>query len=192
MKNVGRIIFIVVVAILLMGSSVQAQTQTNSSQAAQQVVVDAEILETITINNDNVVDMDFGAGTAPDTGTGQVTLDVNAAGALSIDYTGFWEETGVLAAVEITGRADRSYLVSIENVEVDYNVATAVGAPQVVLATDTQGSLIVDQFTIISDNGSFEFSGGPDTLNIGAVLNVPANFTADSYTGDFEVTVSYE
>ena len=190
MKNAGRTTLIVVVIILMMALSVQAQT--NSSQAAQQVGVDAEILETITINNQNVVDMDFGAGTAPDSGIGQVTLDVNNAGDLSIDYTGFWEETGVLAAVEITGKADRSYLVSIENVEVDYDTATAAETPKVTLATGAQGELFVDQFTVISDTGSFEFSGEPDTLNIGAVLNVPANFTADSYTGNFEVTVSYE
>ncbi len=200
MKNVSRIIFIVVVTILLMGSSVQAQLD-----ASQDVNVYAEILDTITIDPGEVgvQDMDFSFGTSPQGDDAVITLETN--GNLSVASTGtvFWNNTGTPAVVQVGGTAGRAYEVRIESTEVSPGLATGQGAPSINLdSNDTADILTVDRFTVEGtnvSNGVFHLNPstdqttrGLDTLTIGAVLTVPAGTDVASYSGMFNLTVSYE
>ena len=194
MKNAGRIILIVVVALLLMGSSVQAQLDANAD-----VEVYAEILDTITIDptGAGTQDMDFSFGTSPQGGSAEITLGLDGSLALNaaagVDV--FWNDTGTPAVVNVAGTASRAYVVEIGSTEVTRAVSTTAGTPSVTL-TDGTDTLTVDRFLVEGNsfvNGGFQLdTGGIDTLTIGAVLTVPATVSVGNYEGDFNLTVSYE
>jgi hypothetical protein len=72
------------------------------------------------------------------------------------------------------------------------NRAFAIGLPgSITLSGSGGGSMTVDTF--VSSLGTANNLGttGSVTLNVGATLNVSASQTAGDYTGNFDVTVTY-
>ncbi|SIQ42827.1 DUF4402 domain-containing protein [Halanaerobium kushneri] len=196
MKNAGKIILIVVVAILFFGSSVQAQLD-----ASEDVNVYAEILDTITIDPGDmgVQDMDFSFGTSPTGGNARIILGTD--GSLTVDADSganiFWNDTGTPAVVQVGGTPDRAYVVSIEDFEVTPSQSTSSGDVSIALADSVSGdSLTVDQFLVEGTNivdSAFSLDGdGFDELTIGAVLTVTDGISVGNYTGQFSLTVAYE
>ncbi|RCW60854.1 DUF4402 domain-containing protein [Halanaerobium sp. ST460_2HS_T2] len=196
MKNAGKIILIVVVAILFFGSSVQAQLD-----ASEDVNVYAEILDTITIDPGDmgVQDMDFSFGTSPTGGNARIILGTD--GSLTVDADSganiFWNDTGTPAVVQVGGTPDRAYVVSIEDFEVTPSQSTSSGDVSIALADSVSGdSLTVDQFLVEGTNivdSAFSLDGdGFDELTIGAVLTVTDGISVGNYTGQFILTVAYE
>lgn len=196
MKNAVKVILIVVAAVLFFGSAVQAQLG-----ASEEVNVYAEILDTITIdpNELGVQDMDFSFGTSPTGGNARITLGTD--GSLTVDADAgteiFWNDTGIPAVVQVGGTSDRAYIVSIEDFEVTPNQATNAGDVSISLVDSVSGeSLMVDQFLVAGTNivdsaFSFDFDGF-DELTIGAVLTVTEGISVGNYSGEFTLTVAYE
>jgi hypothetical protein len=196
MKNIVKTTLIVVVAVLLFGSAVQAQLG-----ASEDVNVYAEILDTITIdpNEMGVQDMDFSFGTSPAGGDARITLGTD--GTLTVDVDAgaeiFWNDAGTPAYVQVGGTAGRAYVVSIDNFEVAPAQATNAGDVSVLLTDTVSGdSMTVDQFLVEGTNivnSAFSFDGsGLDELTIGAVLTVTEGISVGNYTGQFNLTVAYE
>lgn len=196
MKNIFKTTLIVVVAVLLFGSAVQAQLG-----ASEEVNVYAEILDTITIdpNDLGVQDMDFSFGTSP-TG-GDVRIALGTDGVLTTDADAgaeiFWNDTGTPAVVQVGGTEERAYVVSIDDFEVAPGQATNAGDLFILLTDTVSGdTLRVDQFLVEGTNivnSAFSFDGdGLDELTIGAVLTVTEGISVGNYTGDFNLTVAYE
>jgi hypothetical protein len=196
MKNIIKTTLIVVVAVLLFGSAVQAQLG-----ASADVNVYAEILDTITIdpNDLGVQDMDFSFGTSPAGGNARITLGTD--GSLTVDADAnteiFWNDAGTPAFVQVGGTEGRAYVVSIDDFEVAPNQATDPADVSVSLTDSVSGdSMTVDQFLVEGTNivnSAFSFDGsGFDSLTIGAVLTVTEGISVGNYTGQFNLTVAYE
>lgn len=196
MKNAGKIILIVVVAVLFFGSAVQANLG-----ASENVNVYAEILDTITIdpNELGVQDMDFSFGTSPIGGNARIILGTD--GSLTVDADAgaeiFWNDTGIPAVVQVGGTPERAYVVSIDDFEVTPNQSTNTGDLSIALTDSISGdSLTVDQFLVEGTNivnSAFSFDiNGVDQLTIGAVLTVTEGISVGNYTGQFNLSVAYE
>ena len=196
MKNTVKIILIVVVAALFFGSAVQAQLG-----ASENVNVYAEILDTITIdpNELGVQDMDFSFGTSPTGGNARIILGTD--GSIIVDADSgaeiFWNDTGTPAVVQVGGTPERAYVVSVDNFEVTPNQSTNAGDVSVALNDTLSGdSLTVDQFLVEGTNivnSAFSFdTNGFDQLTIGAVLTVTEGVSVGNYTGQFNLSVAYE
>ena len=199
MKNAVKTTLIVVVAVLLFGSAVQAQM--GALTASEDVNVYAEILDTITIDPGElgVQDMDFSFGTAPTGGDARITLGTD--GSLTVDTDAgaeiFWNDSGTPAAVQVGGTPERAYVVSIDDFEVTPNQATNTGDVSISLDDSISGdSLTVDRFLVEGTNivnSAFSFdTDGVDQLTIGAVLTVTEGISVGNYTGQFNLTVAYE
>ena len=196
MKNITKITIIVVAAVLLFGSMVQAQLG-----ASEDVNVYAEILDTITIdpNEMGVRDMDFSFGTSPAGGNARITLGTD--GSLTVDADAgteiFWNDAGTPAFVQVGGTAGRAYVVSIDDFEVAPGQSTDPADVAISLSDSVSGdSLTVDQFLVEGTNivdSAFSFDGsGLDELTIGAVLTVTEGISVGNYIGQFNLTVAYE
>jgi len=196
MKNAVKVTLIVVVAVLFFASAAQAQLGVSES-----VNVYAEILDTITIdpNELGVQDMDFSFGTSPSNGDARITLGTD--GSLTVDADSgaeiFWNDAGTPASVQVGGTAGRAYVVSIDNFEVTPNQATGAGDVSVTLNDSVSGdSLTVNQFLVEGTNivnSAFSFdTSGLDQLTIGAVLTVTEGISVGNYTGQFDLSIAYE
>lgn len=196
MKNTVKTILIVVVAVLLLGSAAQAQLG-----ASEEVNVYAEILDTITIdpNELGVQDMDFSFGTSPTGGNARITLGTD--GSLTVDTDAgadiFWNDAGTPAVVQVGGTPERAYLVSIDDFEVAPSQSTNSSDVAISLTDAVTGDILtVDQFLVEGTNivdSAFSFDlNGSDELTIGAVLTVTNGISVGNYAGQFNLTVAYE
>jgi spore coat protein U-like protein len=164
---------LIVAAFVAIPVSVFAKFTANDDGTAR-----ARVVTTIAISN--VDDLDFGsilqsatAGTvvvAPDA-TGSVTsaLSVGVGSTESAEFT-------------VTGSPNATYSITLPSAAL--TLTPALGATNTTVIT-------VNPFTSSIDLGGVLDDGGEQTIYVGGTLNVPANPTADSYSGAFNVTVAY-
>jgi len=127
----------------------------------------------------NTVDMNFG------------NIAVSGAGTVVLDPAGTRTTTGALtlpaitgtvtaASFDVTGNDGYTYTITLPST--DYTITRVAG-------TET---MIVNTFTS-NPNGTGTLTGGSETLNVGATLNVSAGQVGGTYTNatGFDVTVNY-
>ncbi len=117
--------------------------------------------------------MDF--GTMGPTGTaGTVTMTpAGARSSVNVDLVG---GTSSAASFDVTGEGNAGYSITL---------------PSSTTLTSGANTMTVDTFT--DDTGpNQKLSGGSDTFNVGATLNVGATQAEGSYSGTFAVTVNYD
>ncbi len=146
-------------------------TMTMDCGTAQATVdVTATLAAPISISSSG--DMDF--GTIVPTGTAG-TVTVTPAGARSsVDVT-LLGGSPAAAAFDVTGEGNANYSTTL---------------PSSTTLTSGGNTMTVDTFT--DDAGANpRLTGGSDTFNVGATLNVGATQAEGTYSGNFPVTVNY-
>ena len=117
-------------------------------------------------------DMDF--GTMVTTGTAG-TVTVTPAGARSSVNVDLFGGTPAAASFDVTGASGANYSITL---------------PSSATLSSGGNTMTIDTFT--DDAGATPtLSGGSDTFNVGATLNVGATQAAGTYSGTFSVTVNY-
>lgn len=117
--------------------------------------------------------LEFGSVVA---GASAGTVTISTAGARSV--TGVTELGGTLqaASFNVTGEGTSTYSISFSSGDTLTGPGTAMS---------------INTFT--NDAGATPaLTGGTDSFNMGATLNVGASQTAGSYSGSFTVTVDYQ
>ena len=121
--------------------------------------------------------MDFGDVAADPTVA--TTVDLTTGGTTSSTDGASVSGTPAAGSFSVSGTAAANYSISLP-------------ADNTVVLTGLGFDMPVNGFT---DNlgGSGTLNGsGAQTFTVGATLTIPANQTADNYTGTYDVTVSYE
>ena len=137
----------------------------------------AEIVAPIAIAN--AVDMNF--GNVAEAGAGTVILDPagtrTTTGSVTLPAI-----TGTVTAASFTVTGTSGYTYTITLPSTDYTITRTAGAE----------TMIVNAFTS-NPNGTGTLTGGSETLNVGATLNVAAGQVPGTYTNatGFDVTVNY-
>lgn len=149
-------------------AAAQSNTATTSAGAAAEVVTAIAITKTKDLNFGDVVSGST-AGTvvitpqAVRSATGGATLG-NTGGASNAEFT-------------VNGDAGANYSITLPSTDVTL--------------TSGMNSMAVNVFTS-SPSGTGTLSGGGEqTLKVGATLNVGASQPSGTYTGSFDVTVTY-
>jgi len=154
-----------------MASSLVAQSTASATATAR-------IITPISITND--VDMDFGNIAVSGAG-GTVTLPPVGARTFTGSIT-FPAITGTVTAASfiVNGEGTSTYAITLPTT--DYTI-TRVGFSE---------TMIVNAFTS-NPSGTGALTGGTQTLNVGATLNISAGQTPGTYTNatGFDVTVNY-
>lgn len=154
-------------------STVNAQVGLNPTAAAT-ADASAQIIVPIAITKVNGKDLKFGNIIANAIG-GTVAISTEGtptfSGVNAPSITGDRQQ----AQFTVTGFAGASYAITL---------------PGSTTLTSTGGTMTVNNF--VSDPGSSGIlTGGSQTLNVGATLNVAASQASGMYTGNFSVTVAY-
>ncbi|MEA3480225.1 MAG: DUF4402 domain-containing protein [Bacteroidota bacterium] len=137
----------------------------------------AEIVAPIAIAN--AVDMNF--GNVAEAGAGTVILDPagtrTTTGSVTLPAI-----TGTVTAASFTVTGTSGYTYTITLPSTDYTITRTAGAE----------TMIVNTFTS-NPSGTGTLTGGSETLNVGATLNVAAGQVPGTYTNatGFDVTVNY-
>lgn len=137
----------------------------------------AEIVAPIAIAN--AVDMNF--GNVAESGAGTVILDPAGTRTITGSVT-LPAITGTVTAASFTVTGTSGYTYTITLPSTDYTITRTAGAE----------TMIVNAFTS-NPNGTGTLTGGSETLNVGATLNVAAGQVPGTYTNatGFDVTVNY-
>lgn len=137
----------------------------------------AEIVAPIAIAN--AVDMNF--GNVAEAGAGTVILDPAGTRTITGSVT-LPAITGTVTAASFTVTGTSGYTYTITLPSTDYTITRTAGAE----------TMIVNAFTS-NPNGTGTLTGGSETLNVGATLNVAAGQVPGTYTNatGFDVTVNY-
>ena len=163
MKTKLSIVVLVVFGMVLMGSSVAHCVSATAD-------VTANLIAPITIENTQA--LSFGEIVADDANSGTVVVDTDGVRtANSVIATG---GTVSQASFSLGGESDHSYSVYIPG-------------SVTIKANSGENSMIVEHFTSDKTNTSI-----PDTLNIGATLNIKAAQATGNYTGTFSIDVNYD
>ncbi len=144
----------------------QANNATGTAQAAANIVTPISITKNVDLNFGNIA----AASTA-------FTVELDESGTrTSNGGTGTLPSvTGTVTAAEFTasGLTGATYAVTL---------------PSSITITDGTNNMTVDDF---NSNATLTLTGGSETFNVGATLNVGANQVAGAYTGTFNVVVNY-
>ena len=132
--------------------------------------VTATLLAPISISSSG--DMDF--GTMVTTGTAG-TVTVTPAGARSSTDVDLLGGVPSAASFDVTGEGANTYSITL---------------PSSATLTSGGDTMTIDTFNHDA-GGTPTLSGGSDTFNVGATLNVGATQAAGTYSGTFSVTVNY-
>jgi hypothetical protein len=158
---------VMVSAVAMAASNVQASTATGSA--------DAVVVAPITISHDSDT-LQFGSFAQP---TAAETVLVPPTGAHT-DSAGIERLAGGATpggdSFTVGGDSGAAYSVTLPT------------NGTVTLSNGATGSMAVQDFT---SNSTGTITGGSVTLNIGATLNVGASQELGTYTGTYDVTVSY-
>jgi hypothetical protein len=148
-------------------ASAQANSASTSANANARVVTPISIAKT--------ADMNFGDVVA---GGSAGTVVLTPAGARSATGgTTLGSGTSVAAAAfNVTGQANATYAITL---------------PASATVTSGANSMTVDTFTSNPSGTGTLSGGGSQALSVGATLNVGASQATGTYTGSFNVTVTY-
>lgn len=145
--------------------------QQNSDTATADVT--ADVVAAIAIST--TTDMNFGKVVAGATG-GTVVLTTagvrSATGGATLGNAG----ATAAAAFDVTGESGATYAITLP--------------PSSATIISGSDQMTVDAFDSDPD-GTGTLTGGSETLNVGATLNLDANQPVGTYTGTFDVTVAY-
>ena len=144
----------------------QANNATGTAQAAANIVTPISITKNINLNFGNIA----ASGS-------NFTVVLSVTGERTSDGG-----TGTLPSVAGTVTAAEFTAAGLSG------AAYAVTLPTSITISDETNTMTVDAFTSNSTN---VLTGGSDTFNVGATLNVGANQVAGAYTGNFNVIVNY-
>jgi len=149
-------------------STISFGQATGTAQAAANIVTPISITKNIDLNFGNIA----ASGS-------NFTVALSAAGVRS--STG---GTGTLPSVMGTVAAAEFTVAGLSG------ATYAVTLPSSITIKDggETNTMTVDNF---ESNSTFTLTGGSETFNVGAILNVGANQVAGVYSGSFNVTVNY-
>ena len=169
MKALSKFLPLLIVMFLISGSAF--------SQVTASATAEATILEPIAISK--TVDMNFG-NLAVSASPGTIVLTPASARSATGGVTFLPSNAGTITAASftVTGLADATYSITLP-----------AGATTI---SNSGNDMTVD--TWISDpTPTGTLTGGTQTLNVGATLNVPASSPSGVYTSatPFNVTVNY-
>ena len=163
---------LLVLAFLLIAFSASTFAQVTASATSTATIV-------APIGITNTVDMNFG------------NIAVSGAGTVVLDPAGTRTTTGAItlpaitgtvtaASFDVTGNDGYTYTITLPST--DYTITRVSGSE----------TMIVNTFTS-NPNGTGTLTGGSETLNVGATLNVSAGQVGGTYTNatGFDVTVNY-
>lgn len=162
--------YTVSVLALLLATGLAGQAQAAGNEATATADVSATVVEPIDLTKDQ--DMSFGSFTVGDT-----------AGTIILGTDGSTSSTGgastvtngnQAAAFTATGEDGRAYDVTL---------------PTSATLSGPGDDMTADTFT---DNATGTLTGGTETFQVGATLNVNADQEPGSYSGSFDVTVAYQ
>lgn len=164
-------------AILAVAAPAHADTVQGSAQA--------EIVEPVTITK--TADLDFGLIVAHSTGTGRVVINARNGNRTHNANTSVLGATGFGRALfDVTGEARRFVILSTASNSI---TLTGPGTPMTVnrlrVSRNGAGQRSLPRRYRIPNAGSME-------IGFGGRLNVPPNQTPGTYTGTFDLTVTYE
>jgi len=154
---------------ILMGGAAQAQSSNSDSATAS---ASATIVSAIAIAK--TADLDFGEVVAGGT-SGTVVLSTANERSVTGGSTLGNAAGAAAASFSVTGDSDGSFSITL---------------PSSTTITDGTNDMTVDNF-VSSPADSSTLSSGTATISVGATLNVDADQVAGSYTGTFDVTVTY-
>lgn len=169
MKKV-TIILTGVILMAISAMNVNAQnTDTESAQAT------ATIHQHLSLSKN--VDLAFG-GIITDTDWGTVTIPANSAG--TPNYSGLPAQlAATTAAAKFTANGQDGATFDIT-------------LPSTASITNGSHSMTIDNFISSEGTNGVVLSGGSKEFYVGATLNIAAGQAAGQYTGNFNVTVTYE
>lgn len=173
MKNIFKSLAIASVAVIGFSSSSFAQA-TASASASANIITPITIVKDVDMNFGNVAVSAVTAGTAILSPAG--TRTTGGAGGVTLPAT-----TGTVSAASFTVAGQASYTY-------------AITLPLSCVITDgASHNITVDNFTSSPTATGILSSGGTETLNVGATLNVAAAQAAGFYTNatGVPVTVNY-
>ena len=152
-------------------STVNAQNPTASASAD----ASANIIVPIAITKVDGMDLKFG----------NIIADADG-GTVAISTTGAPTLTGINAPTNVTG----------ERQQAQFTVTGFSGASYAITLPsstelDSDGNKMTVNNFVSDPNGTGVLTGGTQTINVGATLNVGAAQASGEYTGSFEVTVVY-
>ncbi len=169
MKALSKFLPLVIVLFLISGSAV--------SQVTASAPAEATILEPIAISK--TVDMNFG-NLAVNASPGTIVLTPESARSATGGVTFLPSNVGTITAASftVTGLADATYSITLP-------AGTTV-------ISNGGNDMTVDTWTS-TPTPTGTLTGGSQTLNVGATLNVPASSPSGVYTSatPFNVTVNY-
>ena len=169
MKALSKIVFLISAMFLIAGS---AFAQVTASATAS-----ATIFEPIAISK--TVDMNFG-NLAVNATPGTIVLTPESGRTATGGVTFLPANTGTITAASftVTGLADATYSITLP------------ATPTII--SKAGNDMTVDTWTS-TPTPTGTLTGGSETLNVGATLNVPASSPAGIYTSatPFNVTVNY-
>ena len=170
MKNIAKVIAVVALGCASTSSFAQA---TATASASATIITPISITKTVDMNFGNVAVSASNAGTAILAPGG--TRTTGGAGGVTLPST-----TGTVAAASFTVSGQASYTY-------------AITLPSTATISSGSNTMTVNAFTSSPATTGALSTGGTQTLNVGATLNVAAGQAAGSYTNatGVPVTVNY-
>jgi len=165
MKNITKAIAF---ALVILGFSATSYAQTASANAS------AKILAGLTLTK--TVDLNFGTMTVP---TSPATVTITPGAVLS--------STGTITLLAQAPTAS----VASYNVSGDNNANYAITLPANTTITSGANTMTVDNFASSGGLNHALNGSGLETFTVGATLNLVSGQAAGSYTGTYNVTVTY-
>jgi hypothetical protein len=160
---------LVVGAVGVMGGEAMAQ----STATASGVEANATIIAPIAISNSDA--LDFG-DVVPGTSLGTVVMATAGTRSATGGTTLGSVNVGGAADFTVTGADGYAYSITLPS--------------SITLSDGGVNTMSVDTFTS-NPSGTGTLTGGSQALAVGATLHVGANQVAGSYSGSFDVTVTY-
>jgi hypothetical protein len=171
MKNINKFFAI---AIAILGFSAASFAQGTSTENA---TASAKVVESLVLTN--TVPLNFGTMTVPTT-----------AATVTVAPGGVRSSTGTLSLLTIAPvSTDATYTVDGDN-----NASYSITLPADGIVTIASGanSMSINTFKVTSDLLTRTLNGtGNDSFDVGATLNLISGQPAGSYTGSFDVVVTY-
>ena len=176
MKTISKILSAAIV--LMTASNAKAQSSTTADAFAT-IVAPIAITNTAAMNFGNVaVQGTTSVGGAAGTG-GTVVLTPGGSRSVTSGVTLPAGSTGVSAAIfTVTGDGNRTYAITLPSSDVTLT------------HSGNSATMTVNTFTS-NPSGTGTLSGGTQTLNVGATLNVAVGQLPGVYSGQYTVMVNY-
>ena len=162
-----KFLAIAAVAAVISTPAMAAPGDTATAQGA----ATAEVVAPITLTHVAAASLNFGTFTTGDNG-GTVTVDQSGNGTAATDVTLLGGSNETADAFEVSGDANRSF-----------SITSTAGS--VSNGTDTMS------FTTDAPSAGTLDGSGAATFSVGGVLTVAGGESAGTYTGTYDVTVTY-